>query len=456
MRKMFKALEIFIYALLLLITVASAANAAWTMPSSTTLGDDSQERDEFTQLSLSITNSDNSTSITNIQASFSETSTKYDATDFNITFDIPSSIDPSTTGTLTVHSFVPLNKNSKREKIGAITLTADQGNNSLSKTVELFMEAESKLRIDQVDITIDGDQDEDIDENDDPEAKRKDDVEFIVTVENRYNDNDNEFEIDTEVTIQSDAFEDERDSDSSDIEGDDSYDFDDFQTFEVDDKAKDRKYDVTITAEGTDGFGAEHFDEFKFDLDVKVEDREITIREINVFPAPVCAGESFRVDIDFENTGTRDLNDAVLYIEFDDLAITKKISNIDIRDGKDKTESVTLLIPKDTDEGTYFMDVTAFYKDSSSADTDRESELITIRDCDDMPKEAIVQEDDTSFDIVTPTAPAATGMVFGVSAVRKASFFDSSAYLTLLVFAILVVLVLIVLLLTQGRKDELY
>lgn len=455
MKTLWGKLRFILYTFLLIITVASAANAAsWTVTSTASLGSSSQGREAVASTAITLQNTDANTSITGITSSFTSTLPGFLSSDFNVTLTgVPTSIAANASSIVTVSGYVPIDFDSGNRKIGNLLLSATSGNSTLTKTVEVYMNAESKLEISRVEIEVDGNS-ERVSDGETIDAKRNDPVTLTVTVENKFSSSSNIIIDDVDVTVESNNLDIDEQETIGDIRenDDDSVDI----SFDILDDADDGKETVTIIATGIDENGAEHTYEFEFEFDITVERYELSINDITIFPSSVCQGSDIRIDVDVENTGLRDLDEGMVYIQSDDLDVTRKITNLEIDEGDDDTVTTSITIPKDMDMGTYYLDVIAYYDAGSSSESDADIGIFSVKDC------TVAKPTNTTgstgtgsgIEVIDTTKPT-TGQVIGVPVTKsKAGLFDSNGYIVLLVLTNILLIVLIVVLMMPRMKKN--
>lgn len=451
-----RKLEIIIYSFLLLLTFVSAAEgASWNINDNLNLGSDTQDRDVRVSESLAILNTDTVDDIENISITFTATKSGYSNSDFNVTFSgVPSTIAANSSAAIDIETFIPLDFDSINSKIGELSFSADSNNTHLTKTVDIFLEAKSNIDIDNVEIEVDDDS-ERVSSNEVIDAKRDDSIVLTVNIENIFSSGDDISIDDIEVTVECDDLDIDETEDLGDL---DARDDDEVSLeFDIPDDADDGKETVIITVEGEDENGAMHTSEFSFRFDVEVERYDVMINRIDIYPQTTCPEDNIRIDIELENTGLKDLDEATIYLEIEDFDITRKITDIEIDEGDQETETINFVIPKDAEPGTYFINVDSFYDEGSSSKSDTKTEIFTVRDC--TGTDIIIDDDgidddngdDDAFEVIT-SAP--TGQVFATPVTKKtSSFFNQDISLMLLILANVLLIVMIIIVISfAGRR----
>ncbi len=416
-----------------------------TLPTGVNLGGSGQEREEITQTTFTITNTGTQT-INNIGLAFSKTISRYTTQQLNITLTgTPSSLSVGQSATITVSSFVPVDFDAGQIKIGDLVFSSSVQN----ANIPLNLEAENLLRISDASITVDGN-DENLDDGDRIDAKRNDDVEITLTVENRFSDSSNIEINDVFVNADSNSLDIDEDSAETDISEDSEEDL--IVSFRIPNDADDGTHSVTLRVEGEDENGALHYATMDFRFDVDVKTKEVTLNSVEFSPATICKDQtSATLKIDIENTGTNDLTNAQIYVEGDNFVYSKKISDIELDEGDEKTYTLNIQLPANMAKGYYSFDVKAYYSTGSDTETDEALPTFEIRDC----QTTITPTQNTTQGqtgiVLQPYEPGA-GAVYGTQAgTRYFAFSKETLYITLLIIANILVLILIIVLVAKRR-----
>lgn len=432
----------------ILLIIAISASADMTAPTQVNIGGGAQERGIFASTAFTITNTDLTNQITDITATFTFSLAGYTAQDFNTTITgMPSSLNPNATSTVTIQSFVPLSFESGARQIGTLTITAVVNDTQTTKAIPVYMEAASKIEIDQVDIEVDGDSERVSDGETIDNVKRGSTISLELTVQNLFSTSQDIDLNDITITVFNNALDIDEEVDMGDLAARD----DDTATidFNIPQDADDGRETIKITVEATDDNNAFHTAIFDFELDVEVERYDVQINSIST-ASSVCIGSSANLQINLENTGLRDLDDAMVYIVSDDLAFNKKITDIVVDEGDLKTVSTTISIPTGTPQGTYLVEVESYYEPATAALRDSEVLNLVVRNCQATttpPTNGSTTTPPTTgsgFEIFNPQS----GAVFGQPVEKSKSIFGSDNTMILVLVAtnllILVVLVYII------------
>ena len=420
------------------------------------IGDESQPRGEEATTTFTIKNTGGD-AITGV--SVSATSSDADA-ELVIVSVSGSSIAPGAEVTVNIKGFIPLDLdavNSNGEKVSIKVGTITVSSSVSDKTADVDMEAENNLVIKDMDLFIDGDK-EGIDNEDEvTDIKPGVEIEAVVEIDNRFDDTgdcdtdgtDCEIE-DIEVTIIIDDgdLDIDEDIDFGDLKADD--DDSDSVTFDLDDDIDEDTYKMEISLTGDDENGARHGEYWEVTLDVEKERDEITIYDMTLNPSTVSCnnGNEFSLRIDAENTGRDDQKKVVLTIRSSKLDIFDKTLPFKLDENDDITKTLDFEVPKDTNPGTYYVEVTSYY------DIDEESEIellqIVVPDCDAIEEEEEEEpEEDDNIVYVDPDEfpeVPGEGVIIGQpdEEASKGDVFSSETYIVLLVVGILIVLLLMV------------
>lgn len=280
---------------------------------------------------------------------------------------------------------VPENEETTLHKIGNIIFTS----NLLNKSSDLKLNVEGKLRIDEVNVKIDGkshvktaSQESVDDEKTMPGSK----FEVLVEVCNKFTDSDEDISnIDLTATF-------EGIDDGNDIDGSvNEFDLDgrkcvvktiDFDKSQIPWLTEAGSYDLIIEIEGTDDFDQTQSD--RWTIPVKVyrdEDPNIKIVSASLNPSNISCSRDVSLNVQAYNIGNAD-DDAVLEIKssainlriFKDFEIGNDVNeDCDAIDnpedeciGFDKT--FNLDISQNLSAGTYPIDIITYYSDTKQSD----------------------------------------------------------------------------------------
>ncbi|MBU0471989.1 MAG: hypothetical protein KKF89_02425 [Nanoarchaeota archaeon] len=318
--------------------------------SEVTLGGTSQERELTDSETLTITNSGTNV-ITGIVLSTNAGS------DYNVSFSSTTiaSLASGASQTVTLQGYIPDDKDSEKQSIGIITVTGTGCSGQVTKTVNLYMQAENNLEIKDVEVVVNGD-DENVDDGDSVDVFPAAEIEMTIELKNTHSDINIE---DIEITVEGEDDLDDIDEDdeiSRIKDGDkDSVTF----KFTIDEDAGDGKYDVVITVEGEDENGAMHRDEWTIEFNLNEEG--IIITQAELIPESLrCGDDSFDIKIELTNVGSRDEDDVAIEIEAETLEFEKRISNLEIDEDDEITRTYTVTVPEDLESGVHLIEIRAY------------------------------------------------------------------------------------------------
>lgn len=338
--------------------------------------------------------------------------------------------------------YVPDNQDSGRKSIGTITATGA----GLTRVATAYLETKSELEISRVKIEVDG-KSESVSEDEEIDAKAGDDVVLTVTVRNNFNEDIDIEDIGVKVESDDDLDWDD-DKDLGDLRDGDKKDV--TFKFTIDDDIDEDEYDVEITIDGEDENGATHTDVFIFSINIERENHELTIRSATLSPNRVsCDARTVTVRTTIKNTGSNDEDDVSIVVENEELDIYEYSTRIELDEGDDLVKSFVFTVPKNVQPREYFIQITTYYDNSKQSD--REVLSLFVDPCTGTTTTNTTTtgtsggSNSGSGTIPPIVYPSGTvGPTYG-----GVSFFNSAAYVVLLVVAVLIFLVLITLLLVK-------
>ncbi|MFW5865814.1 MAG: putative Ig domain-containing protein [Nanoarchaeota archaeon] len=337
--------------------------------------------------------------------------------------------------TIDVEMTIPDDTPIFEHRIGRLEVTGDTASTTLTRHSDLNMQAESLLRIEEVEVEINGD-DDTVNHGDDVEVKVDDEVIVHVTLENRYGSS-------TNIELEDAYFEMDDDGDwDLDLESDESdIDNNDEETFEVSftvpNDVDDDDVEVLIEAFAEDeDYGFEHADEFMFYFELDRESHEIIIDDWSFSQDPVdCQDGYVDLDVTLKNTGKNDEDEVLLNAMIDDMGFTWQDRVRDISIDEHEDEQVRLSVPLEDDmkEGSYFVNLEAFYDNNDLSD-DRSAFLEVTCEQDDANETGggvvIIGDDENE----SQQEPAPTpNPVYGEETSPLDDFRSSTGYLVVLI-----------------------
>ncbi|MBU1202213.1 MAG: putative Ig domain-containing protein [Nanoarchaeota archaeon] len=326
----------------------TVSGQAWSMTlSEPTIGGSSQDREENTTTTMTVTNA-GTEMITGITLTSSAVA-KYQVVLTPLSI---ASLAPGASTSITVKGYVPEDKNSGKEKIGTITATGTSAGNQVTTTANLNMQAENNLVIKKVRVTVNDDTDT-VDDGDKITVYPASEIQIEVEVKNTIKDLDME---DVNIAVYNDDLDIDEDKDISTIK--------DGKTttvtlkFKIDEDADDGKHDVEIIVEGEDENGAKHGETWTLRFDV--EEEGIIIVKSTLAPSTLsCQDKSVDLNLVLKNVGTKDEDEAAIEIVATTLKYEKRLSDLSIDEDDEITRSFTIPL-KDVASGMHAIKITAF------------------------------------------------------------------------------------------------
>ncbi|MFW6230872.1 MAG: hypothetical protein ACOC32_02510 [Nanoarchaeota archaeon] len=384
--------------------------------------DDSTEYARGEEISTELTFKANETINSTVTLTLIDTSTRYDLDDFSFTAEhngnnitsngqtLNLTFDSNDEAAVTITATLPLDLNSGSGEIAELKV--------LGYDVDVKYEAESRLRIEDLEVDVPEDNVDIIKDGEDEDSSSEEvypleDVDISIRVKNLFDDNndDYDFEIeDIEVEVIVEDFDDEgyddleldEDVKDLDAEDDDNVDF----SFEVPFFVEDRDYEIRVIVTGDDENGAQHLIEKTFDLDVRLENTVVYVESAYLSRTRLSCGERTTLNTRFINIGEDDLEEVALIVQNDKLDIFEEVRGIDDLEpySEDDDDSIlkrsfTIDVPEDADEDTYEIDLEFFYSGDALL-ASRRLELV-VEDCDaDEEDDAQDDEQDGSDSII--------------------------------------------------------
>lgn len=400
------------------------------------LGSDDQEREVTINGNLRISNTGTETVVLSLSHNIPSIY-QFTLSQNSVTLTSGQSLD------IPVTVYIPDSQDSGRNSIGTVTVVSEDGQ---TRIATVYLETKSELEISRVKIEVDGDT-ETVSEDEEIDAKAGDDILLTISVENNFDDNIDIEDVEVEIESDDDLDWDETE-DLGDISDGDKEDIE--FSFRIDDDIDEDEYDVEITVTGEDENGAMHEDQFAFSISIDKENHEITIRSATLSPNRVsCDARTVTVRTNIENTGSNDEDDVSIVVENEELNVYEYATRIDLEEDDDTDKSFVFTVPENAQPGEYIIHVTSYYDNDEESDEKVLSLFVdpctgtTITNTTTTGTSSGSSSDSGTIQpIVYPSGTV--GPKYG-----GVSFFNSTAYIVLLVVAVLIFLVLITLLLVK-------
>ncbi len=263
------------------------------------------------------------------------------------------------------------------------------------------------------------------------EAKEESDVEFVITVKNKF---DKEIKnIDVEVDIN--KIDDDTDTISTiSSQGTGTAGID----FELPLKIDDGDYDVKISLKGRDADNNLHIAEWNLKLEVKKDNHKVKITKAYLSPSTVSCIRSSSLDVEILNLG-RDDEKADIEIKNSYMGIKIEEKGIELGKGEDDDaeyrKTFRLGIPDDVVSGTYPIEVNVIYGSNKAS----EKVNIDVKDC------GQVKKDRVSVKVLPPGLADTVGNPIQKSGAGNIEYIlNSEPTILMLSIALLVILLLII------------
>lgn len=305
----------------------------------------------------------------------------------------------------------------------------------------ITLKAEDNLHIKDVKVRFDG-KSETVDDGDKVEnMKAGQHVEFEIELENKFKDKEDVTIEDINVKVVSDP---ELDIDEDDDVGDLGPEDKDTIKLEgdIDEDADDGTFDVDISVEGTDEFGARHGETIRIRFEVKRVSHEIEIKSLILNPASVTCEKETTLTAHIRNSGKRDEDEAYVHIEAPELNYGKISDKMSL--DKDDETSINFNIPvsESIKPGTYHVNIGTYYNTGTVSKTD--TATLSVAPCKPVQETtAPVTEKPVAttqpVTVVTTPAPEQPKATTPPAPAKK-SFLETPQYVALLVLAYVVVL----------------
>ena len=428
--------------------------------------DDEEYQDVYASKQFTITNTGDET-LTGID--FSMALSGWTESEVNLSFS-PSSITSLVAGAnvaITVTGRIPEDLDAvdsttyeeEAQTIGTLTVTSG----SLSDSATIKMQAENQLELDDVDVCVEDNCEAGKDGKQIDDIKPGDDVEVEIIVENKFKDSDNEDldieDVNVEVEIDDADFDVSEDEDIGDLGA--TEDSTVTISFDVDNDA-DGTSSMDIITYGRDEHGALHGDKMVVDLKVEKEKHDIRVDTIQLDPAVSCSkihtSQTIIAQVNIENIGKDDEDEVKVRLEVPELGIIKVITDIELREGRDSTETLTFIIPANTEAGLYGVEVKVYYDHDDLLDT--KTVVLTVPECGVVPDDSGFEtqdvEDEVEDEIVlqsdTSSAQTQTVPTTIKKGTKTSSGIFGEGYTALLIGGIVVAIILAIVLITAILK----
>ncbi|MBT4651152.1 hypothetical protein HOC13_01370 [Candidatus Woesearchaeota archaeon] len=336
-------------------------------------------------------------------------------------------LDPLEEVTAWVSVYVPEDADGKKDNLGDIKVEAKADATTVSSTIDLYLQAESDLIIEDVEV------------NGKSSGKFYPGEENEIEVNVKNTGNDDLEDVFITITIKNiDDDEDDLEEISENFDLDDGDDHKETIKFTLPSDLEEDEYELIIEVEGETSDGAEHADEETKDVGIERDSHNIVISSTSLVEKTYC-NEYVSLSVLIKNIGTKDEDDVSIRVKNTDLGINLEKKNLKLEDYSDNDNDDTLtftLDVTDAKEGEYTIEVEV-YRDDILEDTEKLT--LNVGPC----------ESSSTADLTTPSltqqiidqlkgpGSVAETSVSGVTS----SFRESNTYVALL--GVLVILILV-------------
>lgn len=256
----------------------------------------------------------------------------------------------------------------------------------INQSYEIVVIVGNKLRIDDVDVKVDGKKSSNVKENTKirKEAKPGSSIEFKITVKNNFLESDNiEIEdIEVKTTIEDIDNGDDLEEESNEFDLDEQDDKTVTLKFKIPLNVEEDNYDVLIEAEGEDQNGNNIDRDYKIELEVEKEKHDLRFLSFELSPTVISCNRLLNARDKIINIGQEDEANAVLEIKSQGLGLNFIQKGIAIEEGtEDNTfsKSVNIKLNDKIENGAYPITANIYSDDGKLRDTKKAE--IKVTDC---------------------------------------------------------------------------
>lgn len=314
---------------------------------------------------------------------------------------------------------------------------------SISGATQLALRAENNLKIKDVKVRFDG-KSETVDDGDTvDDMKPGMSVEFEIEIENRFKEKEDVDIEDIEVKVVSNGELDiDEDEDAGDLGAEDK---DTIKLSSViDDEADDGTFNVEISVEGTDEFGARHGEKIKVNFEIKRKSHEIEIKSLTLNPPTVSCDKETRLTANIRNSGRRDEEEVFVSVASPELQFGARSDKLEIDEDDEDSVSFTIPVPESTPRpANYRITVDTFFNTGTKSNS--EVALLSVAKCgavkEEEKEEAYPPAEEKKEEITVVTVPPAqVNVTTPAQPAAKKPFVETPQYLALLALGYIAVL----------------
>ncbi len=420
------------------VAVRDAVHSVKFNVSELKVGSSTQERNTTQNTAFIIENDGDFTEIVAI-------STSNVPSNFNTQFSKTSTtLAPGATDSITLTLSIPLSQDSGVRTIGQAVLSFSGTSNSK----DIKLETASKLKIEDVDVKVDGRTSSNLNDGDTigRDAQPEDDLEFDIPVKNLFSSSSNIDinDIEIKVTIQDIDDGDDLDDDKSNIDANAGSDEKAKFKFKVPLQVDEDTYIVLITAEGDDDNGATHISSVKIRLKVNKESDDVRITKSDLTSDTLSCVRSSSIRVEIRNFGSDDQDDAAVVAVNRDIGLNARVDDINVDSNVDDDDNrfsrtFDFTVPESVRPGTYQIEVITFINNNN--EMDKKLVPLRVQSCTSEPTPGTRPNTPNTTVVVTPppSNPPVEQPAEPVDSV-EVPFTQSNAFLGLLGLGYLVVL----------------
>ncbi|PIZ53063.1 hypothetical protein COY28_03880 [Candidatus Woesearchaeota archaeon CG_4_10_14_0_2_um_filter_57_5] len=253
---------------------------------------------------------------------------------------------------------IPSDQGASRTQVGTIVFNDGQSQKSVSVT----MQAESMLRIDDINVVYNG-VSKDVNNGDTRrvELVGGEKLDLEVKVKNEFTSDIDIQDVTVSGIIYNIDDGDDIDDESSSF--DLRYDRSSTRTisFDIPDKLDSDNYDVEVTVTGRDDNGVRHSDTWKFQLEINKKNLDVRIVSASLNPSQVSCGASGSAYARLSNYGNNDQENIILEIKNAQLGLNA-LSESKLYTDEDYDKTVSFLVPQGIANGIYTVTVSVYQK----------------------------------------------------------------------------------------------
>jgi hypothetical protein len=141
-------------------------------------------------------------------------------------------------------------------------------------------------------------------------------------------------------------------------------------SFSIDQDVDEGTYDLVIRVIGIDNYGARHGEKMAISLRIDRENDEILIQSASIEPSIIdlCDSGYVSISVNVKNTGKKDQRDAAISVLNTVLGYMNSAPSIRLDEGDSVTRNFNVIIPPDSNSGTYKFIIETFYRDNQKSD----------------------------------------------------------------------------------------